>query len=158
MSVLSFEEFKDLIKLAPKRNGAILGIDNGAKNIGIAVSDLTRTIASPLLPLKRGKFSKTATQIFEVFTQKDCIAIIMGHPLNMDGTSGPSAQAARAFARNLAAHQDVPILMWDERLSTMAVQKQMIEADMTRAKRAEKVDSAAAAFVLQGLLDRLWEG
>lgn len=134
-----------------------MGIDNGSKNIGIAVSDLTRTIASPMNSVKKGKLGPTSSEIFKIFDEKECFAIIMGHPLNMDGTSGPSAQAARAFARNLVSIKDVPLIMWDERLSTSAVQRQMIDADVSRSKRADKVDSAAACFVLQGFLDRLFE-
>lgn len=155
MPQLNFDEFKDFLNLDANRRGALLGIDYGEKNIGIAVSDLTRTIASPMNFVARKKFGETAASIFKTFDDKECIAIIMGHPLNMDGTSGPSAQAARAMARNLLQIRDVPLLLVDERLSTTAVQKQMIEADMTRKKRAEQVDSAAAAFVLQGLLDRV---
>jgi putative Holliday junction resolvase len=151
---MNFDEFSEFLQTAPK-NGALLGIDNGEKNIGIAVSDLTRLIASPQSAVKRSKFSETAAAIFKIFDAKDCIAIIIGHPINMDGSSGPSAQAARAFARNLANLRDVPILMADERLSTSAVQRQMIDADVSRKNRAIKVDSAAAAFVLQGVLDRL---
>lgn len=154
MPILDFDEFATFISSAPK-NGAIFGIDNGEKNIGIAVSDLTRLIASPQSAVKRGKFSETAAAIFKIFDAKECIAYVVGHPINMDGSSGPSAQAARAFARNLASLRDVPILMADERLSTSAVQRQMIDADVSRKSRAIKVDSAAAAFVLQGVLDRL---
>jgi len=154
MPIFSFDEFTLAMQSAPK-NGAILGIDNGEKNIGIAVSDLTRLIASPQAAIKRQKFTDTAAAIFKAFDTKECIAIIIGHPINMDGSSGPSAQAARAFARNLASLRDVPILMADERLSTSAVQRQMIAADVSRKNRALKVDSAAAAYVLQGVLDRL---
>lgn len=155
MPQLNFDDFKDFLNQANNKRGALLGIDYGEKNIGIAVSDLTRTIASPMNFVARKKFGETAAAIFKTFDDKECIAIIMGHPLNMDGTSGPSAQAARAMARNLLQIRDVPLLLVDERLSTTAVQKQMIEADMTRKKRAEQVDSAAAAFVLQGLLDKV---
>jgi putative holliday junction resolvase len=155
MSLFSFEELLEFLSRTENKRGAIIGIDNGEKNIGIAVSDLTRTIASPMNAVKRKKFSQTGAAIMAIFEQKECIAIVMGHPINMDGTSGPSAQAARAFARNLVQIIDAPLLLVDERLSTTAVQKQMIEADMTRKKRAEQVDSAAAAFVLQGVLDRL---
>ncbi|KAF0113213.1 MAG: putative holliday junction resolvase [Hyphomonadaceae bacterium] len=151
---MNFDEFSEFLQTAPK-NGALLGIDNGEKNIGIAVSDLTRLIASPQSAVKRGKFGETAAAVFKIFDAKECIAVVVGYPINMDGTSGPSAQAARAFARNLAALRDVPILMADERLSTSAVQRQMIDADVSRKNRAIKVDSAAAAFVLQGVLDRL---
>lgn len=154
MPILNFDDFATFMGSAPK-NGAILGIDNGEKNIGIAVSDLTRLIASPQPAVKKQKFTETAASIFKIFDAKECIAIVIGNPINLNGTSGPSAQAARAFARNLAALRDVPIMMADERLSTSAVQRQMIDADVSRKNRAQKVDSAAAAFVLQGVLDRL---
>lgn len=155
MPQLNFEQFLEFLSNAANKRGALLGIDYGEKNIGIAVSDLTRTIASPMNYVSRKKFGETAAAIFKTYDEKECIAIVMGHPINMDGSSGPSAQAARAMARNLLQIRDLPLLLVDERLSTTAVQKQMIEADMTRKKRAEQVDSAAAAFVLQGVLDRL---
>lgn len=155
MPVIEFENLLEILNQPQNKKGALLGIDNGSKNIGIAVSDLTRTIASPMNFVKRKKLQETAAAIFKIYDEKECIGIAMGHPLNMDGTSGPSAQAARAFARNLVSIRDIPLIMIDERLSTSAVQKQMIEADMTRKKRAEQVDSAAACFVLQGLLDRM---
>lgn len=98
-----------------------------------------------------------AAAVFVALDSRQALGLVIGHPLNMDGSKGPSAQAARAFARNLLAIRDVPALMWDERLSTAAVQRQMIDADMTRARRAQAVDSAAAAYMLQGLLDRLRE-
>lgn len=155
MPVISYDELFDFLSLPQNKKGALLGIDNGSKNIGIAVSDLTRTIASPMNSVARKKLQETANNIFKIFDEKECIAIIMGHPLNMDGSSGPSAQAARAFARNILTIRDINLVMIDERLSTSAVQKQMIEADMTRKKRAEQVDSAAACFVLQGVLDKV---
>lgn len=153
MPLFDFDQLSLFLSEPQNRKGALLGIDNGEKNIGLAVSDLTRTIASPLKTVKKRKFTETATDIFASFDEKECIAIIMGHPLNLDGTSGPSAQAARAFARNLLNMRDIPIMLYDERLSTSAVQRQMIEADITRKKRAQMVDSAAASFVLQGVLD-----
>jgi putative holliday junction resolvase len=101
------------------------------------------------------KFAIDAAAILALLDDRSAVGLVIGHPLNMDGTAGPSAQAARAFGRNLAGLRDLPVLMWDERLSTAAVQRQMIAADVSRARRAEQVDSAAAAFMLQGLLDRL---
>ncbi len=156
MPIIELDEFTAFLNAQENKKGALLGIDNGSKNIGLAVSDLTRTIASPIYAVKKKKLPETAGEIFKAFDEKECIAIIMGHPLNMDGSKGPSAQAARAFARNLLTVRDVPLLMWDERLSTSVVQRQMIEADMTRAKRAEQVDSASASYVLQGVLDRIY--
>lgn len=155
MPLFDFEQLSQFLNAEENKKGALLCIDNGEKNIGLAVSDLTRTIASPFKTVKKRKFGETATEIYASFDEKECIAIIMGHPLNLDGSSGPSAQAARAFARNLLNIRDIPIMLYDERLSTSAVQKQMIDADISRKKRAEKVDSAAAAFVLQGVLDKL---
>ena len=155
MPIIEFDEFKNFLQLPENRRGAILGIDNGSKNIGIAVSDLTRTISSPVRTVKRRKLQETSSEIFSIFDEKECIAICMGHPLNMDGSKGASSQSAHALARNLVAIRDLPIVMWDERLSTSVVQRQMIAADMSRAKRTIQVDSAAAAYVLQGLLDRL---
>ena len=158
MPILSLEELhKTYLSNDGQDKGALLGIDNGSKNIGIAISDIKRVIASPTAPVKKKKLGETAQAIFNIFDDKECIAIIMGHPINMDGTSGPSAQAARAFAKNLLAIRDVPLVFWDERMSTTVVQRQMIEADMSRAKRAEQVDSAAAAYVLQGVIDRIFE-
>ena len=155
MAILEFEAFSQFLANNHAQKGAVLCLDNGSKNIGVAVSDLSRTIASPMAAIKRQKLVPMASNIFKVFDLKECVAIIIGHPLNMDATSGPSAQAARAFARNLLSVRDLPILMADERLSTAAVQRQMIDADITRNKRAGMVDSAASAFVLQGVLDRL---
>ncbi len=137
--------------------GALIGLDPGTRTIGVAVSDATRLIASPVIGVKRRKFALDASEIFAILDDRSACALVVGHPLNMDGSAGPSAQAARAFARNLLALRDLPLLLWDERLSTAAVQRQMIEADMTRARRAREVDAAAAAFMLQGCLDRMRE-
>lgn len=155
MAILEFDAFSAVLSQNFARKGAILCLDNGSKNIGVAISDLSRTIASPISAIKRQKLAPMAGEIFKIFDEKECVALLVGHPLNMDGTSGPSAQAARALARNLLSVRDVPIFMADERLSTSAVQRQMIDADITRAKRANMVDSAAASYVLQGVLDRL---
>lgn len=135
--------------------GVLIGLDPGSKTIGVAASDAGRLIASPVSGVKRVKFSADATSIFALADERAAIGFVIGHPLNLDGTSGPAAQAARAFARNLAGLRDAPILLWDERLSTAAVTRQMIEADVSRATRARVVDAHAAAFMLQGLLDRL---
>jgi putative holliday junction resolvase len=151
MPLLDFDAFR----LALPARGALIGIDPGTKTIGLAVSDINRAIASPTPPVTRKKFGLDASAIFALLDDRQACALVIGHPLNMDGSAGPSAQAARAFARNLAGVRDLPVLMWDERLSTAAVQRQMIEADVSRARRAQQVDSAAAAFMLQGLLDRL---
>lgn len=139
--------------LPPK--GVLIGLDPGSKTIGVAASDAGRLIASPVSGVKRVKFAADAAAILALADERAAIGFVIGHPLNLDGTSGPAAQAARAFARNLAGLRDAPILLWDERLSTAAVTRQMIEADVSRATRARVVDAHAAAFMLQGLLDRL---
>jgi putative holliday junction resolvase len=151
MPLLSLPEFAAALPAV----GALIGIDPGSRTIGLAISDTRRTIASPSAPVIRKKFATDAAAIFALLDDRAGCGVVIGHPLNMDGTAGPSAQAARAFGRNLAGLRDLPVLMWDERLSTAAVQRQMIAADVSRARRAEQVDSAAAAFMLQGLLDRM---
>ena len=151
MPILDYQAFAEAL---PKQ-GALIGIDPGSVTIGVAASDATRTIASPANGVKRAKMAQDGTAIFAIFDNREACALVVGHPLNMDGSKGPSSQSARAFARNLLAIRDVPLLMWDERLSTAAVLRQMISADMSRAKRAATVDAAAASYMLQGLLDRL---
>jgi len=132
-----------------------MGLDPGAKRIGVAVSDATRMVASPLDTVARTRFAADAAAIFSLYDARACAALVVGLPLNMDGSSGPAAQSARAFARNLLAVRDVALLFWDERLSTAAVTRAMIADDQTRARRAQHVDKLAAAYVLQGVLDRL---
>jgi putative holliday junction resolvase len=151
MPILDYEAFAAAL---PPR-GALIGIDPGSVTIGVAASDATRTIASPAKGIKRLKMAQDGAAIFAIFKDREACALVVGHPINMDGSKGPSSQSARAFARNLLSIQDVPLLMWDERLSTAAVLRQMISADMSRAKRAATVDAAAASYMLQGLLDRL---
>jgi putative holliday junction resolvase len=151
MPILDYDAFAAIL---PKR-GALIGIDPGSVTIGVAASDATRTIASPASGVKRVKMAIDGAAIFAIYKDREACGLVVGHPLNMDGSKGPSSQAARAFARNLVAIEDVPLLMWDERLSTAAVLRQMITADMSRAKRAATVDAAAASYMLQGLLDRL---
>lgn len=136
-------------------DGPLLGIDPGTKTFGLAVSDLTRLIASPVETIRRKKFTPDAARIFDLYDDRNCTAIIIGLPMNMDGSDGPRVQSVKDFAVNLCGIRDVPILFWDERLSTAAVTRNMIEADRSRAKRAEAVDKLAAAYILQGVLDRL---
>ena len=138
--------------------GALLGLDPGAKRIGVSVSDATRTIASPIATIHRTKFAKDANEIFELYDKRACLGVVVGLPLNMNGSSGPAAQAIRAFARNLLAVRDAPLLLWDERLSTAAVTRALLEADATRARRSAVVDKLAAAYLLQGALDAMREG
>ncbi|MCR6634822.1 Holliday junction resolvase RuvX [Devosia sp.] len=135
--------------------GKILGLDLGTKTIGVAVSDGMRYSASPLETIKRTKFTQDAERIIQLVAENNAVALILGLPLNMDGTEGPRVQSTRAFARNLAQKLDLPIAFWDERLSTSAVTRMMIEADLRRDRRAEVVDKLAASYILQGALDRL---
>ncbi len=132
-----------------------MGLDPGSKRIGVAVSDATRLIASPLEIVARSKFAADAARLFALYDARACAGLVIGLPLNMDGSSGPSAQAARAFAANLLGVRDVPLMLWDERLSTAAVTRTLINADASRKRRAELVDKLAASYVLQGVLDAL---
>lgn len=133
----------------------VLGLDLGTKTIGLALSDTGRSIATAWTTIRRTKFQKDADELLRLAAQQDVGALVLGLPLNMDGSEGPRAQATRAFARNLSARSDLPIVFWDERLSSMAAERAMIDADMSRRKRSQKIDAAAAAFFLQGALDRL---
>ena len=148
----------DLAELtaALPRNAPVVGLDLGEKTIGVAVSDATRSIASALETIRRTKFMVDANRLFELMQSRNAGGIIIGLPINMDGTEGPRCQSSRAFARNVLRLNDVPIAFWDERMSSMAINRMLIdEADTTRARRAEVVDKAAAAWILQGALDRL---
>ena len=138
--------------------GKILGLDLGTKTIGVAVSDGMRYSATPLETIKRTKFTQDAERIQQLIAENQVVAIILGLPLNMDGTEGPRVQSTRAFARNLTPKVNLPIAFWDERLSTSAVTRMMIEADLRRDRRAEVVDKLAASYILQGALDRLRRG
>lgn len=135
--------------------GALLGLDPGSRTIGVAISDVTRTVASPLVGVKREKFAHTGETLTRFARDNAAVGLVVGLPLNMDGSSGPAAQAARALARNLAGVLVLPILLWDERLSTAAVERMLVGADASRQRRAEIVDETAAAYILQGALDRL---
>lgn len=135
----------------------MLGLDPGEKRIGVAVSDTGRMIASSLGTVTRKKFSLDAEAILKFYDERQCAGFIVGLPLNMDGSSGPSAQAARAFARNLLGVRDAPLLLWDERLSTAAVTRTLIEGDASRRRRGEVVDKMAAAYMLQGAIDAMQE-
>ena len=134
----------------------IVGLDLGEKTIGVAVTDLTRTIASPLALIRRSKFTADAEQLLKLMESRGAAGVVIGLPINMDGTEGPRCQSVRAFGRNLLRLRELPIAFWDERLSSAAVNRMLIdEADTTRARRAQVVDKAAAAWILQGALDRL---
>lgn len=136
----------------------LLGLDLGEKTIGLALSDTTLTIATPMQTLARGKFGRDAGVLDGIVAAQGVGGLVIGLPLNMDGTAGPSAQSARAFARNFAARSDIPIAFCDERLSTAAVLKTLIEADASRKRRGQVVDKMAAAYILQGALDRMRMG
>lgn len=135
--------------------GRLLGVDLGTKTIGLAMTDVERRIASPLETLRRSKFTPNAAEILRIVEKFDIVAVVIGLPLNMDGSEGPRAQATRSFARNLAPLIKIPIVYWDERLSTVAVTRTLIEADASRARRGVLVDKLAASFILQGAIDRL---
>jgi len=137
------------------RNKRLMGLDLGTKTIGIAISDVRLTIATARETLQRRKFILDAQYLIEMAEKEDIFAFVLGLPLNMDGSEGPRAQATRAFIRNMANLTDMPFLLWDERLSTVAAQEAMLEADVSRKKRAERIDAVAAAIILQGALDRL---
>ena len=135
----------------------VIGLDLGEKTIGVAVSDATRAIASPLELIRKGKFTDDANRLFSLMESRGAKGVVIGLPVNMDGSEGPRCQSSRAFGRNLLRlRPELPIAFWDERLSTVAVQRMMTdEADLSRARRAELVDKMAAAYILQGALDRL---
>ena len=147
----------DIENLPPllAREARLLGLDVGTKTIGMALSDVTRSVATPYDTIRRSKFTADAKAIREVVEKNQVGALVIGFPLNLDGSEGPRAQSTRAFARNLAAHVMVPMVFWDERLSTAAVERHLIEADVSRKRRAELVDRMAAAYILQGALERL---
>jgi putative Holliday junction resolvase len=137
------------------KGARLAGLDLGTKTIGVALCDPGLRIATPLQTIRREKFGKDAEALLTLCARENVGGLILGLPINMNGTEGPRAQATRAFLRNLAPLTDLPVVLWDERLSTAAAERAMIEADMSRKKRAEKIDAAAAAFILQGALDRL---
>jgi putative Holliday junction resolvase len=138
--------------------GKLLGLDLGTKTIGIAISDGMRYSATPLETIKRTKFTEDANRLLHLIAENKIVGLVLGLPLNMDGSEGPRVQSTRAFARNLAAKISIPIAFWDERLSTSAVTRTLIEADVRRDKRAEVVDKLAASYILQGALERLRRG
>ena len=134
---------------------AVMGLDLGDKTIGVAVSDGMLSVASPFETIKRRKFGLDAARLLEIAKDRNIGGIILGLPRNMDGSEGPRCQSTRAFARNLEKLTDLPIGFWDERLSTVAAEKALLEADASRKRRAEVIDNIAASYILQGVLDRL---
>ena len=142
------------LSLPPKAR--LIGIDLGSKTIGLAISDIERRIASPLRTLPRGAFAENAETLTAIFSEHDIAGIVLGLPLDLDGRDNPRAQSTRAFGRNLSiADQTCPIVLWDERFSTAVVTRSLIANDVSRARRAQVVDKMAAAYILQGALDRL---
>lgn len=135
--------------------GAIAGLDLGTKTIGVAVSDGLRQVASPLTVIRRQKFTLDAAELLAIAKDRRLVGLILGLPRNMDGSEGPRAQSTRAFARNLSNLTGMPIGFWDERLSTVAAERALLEADTSRKRRAEVIDQVAAGYILQGALDRL---
>jgi putative Holliday junction resolvase len=133
----------------------LIGIDAGSKTLGLALSDVTRTIASPLQVLRRTKFREDVAELLRIAHKHAIAGFVLGLPTNLDGTSGPRVQATRAFARNLNALSALPILLWDERLSTAEAERTLLQADASRKRRAEVIDKLAATIILQGALDRM---
>jgi len=133
----------------------VAGVDLGTKTIGVALSDRLHTVATPLETLKRRKFSVDAEALLALAARREVGGLVLGLPRNMDGTEGPRAQSTRAFARNLARLTDLPLTFWDERLSTVAAERALLEADASRKRRAEVIDHVAAGVILQGMLDRM---
>jgi len=151
MATLTIEELADQLKPGE----AIAGLDLGTKTIGLSASDLGRRFATPRPVIKRVKFSQDAEVLLAFAAKEKIVAFVIGLPVNMDGSSGPRVQATRAFVRSMAEKTDIPFVYWDERLSTVAAERALLEMDVSRAKRSERIDSAAASFILQGALDRL---
>ncbi len=151
MPVLALAE---ALTLFPSR-GALIGLDLGTKTIGVAASDPDRRLATPVETITRTRFQQDAGRLLALAGERRAVGFVLGLPVNMDGSEGPRAQATRAFARNLAGLTTLPIALWDERLSTAAVERALIEADVSRAKRKAVIDQHAAAYILQGALDRL---
>lgn len=147
-------DIRDFTAILPP-NRAIAGLDLGTKTIGLAMSDLRRVVATPIETLQRVKFTADAVQLLAVLIRRDAAGIVLGLPLNMDGSEGPRAQSTRAFARNLEQLTPLPITFWDERLSTVAAERALIAADASRKRRKEVIDAVAAGYILQGALDRL---
>ena len=151
MTTLTIEDLA--VMLLPGQ--AVAGLDLGTKTIGLAVSDIGRRLANPRPVLKRTKFTQDAETLLAFAAKEKIVGFVIGLPMNMDGSGGPRVQATRAFVRSMQDETELPFVFWDERLSTVAAERALLEMDVSRAKRAERIDSAAASFILQGALDRL---
>ena len=148
------EAIEDFAAALPQGR-AVFGLDFGEKTIGVAASDLRRSVATPILVIRRSKFTDDAKALLALMAARNIAGLILGLPRNMDGSEGPRAQATRAFARNLVKLTEVPIGYWDERLSTVAAERALLEADTSRKRRNEVIDQVAAGYILQGALDRM---
>ena len=151
---MTIRNIEDLKHILPKQ-GRLIGLDLGSKTIGVAMSDLGRLIASPYKTITRTKFRKDCENIASIIEHQQIAGVILGYPINMNGTFGPRAQSTKQFAMNLIDELGITLSLWDERLSTLAVTRTMIEADLSRARQKQVVDKMAAAFILQGALDYL---
>ncbi len=148
---IDIDQLAEIIKPGQR----LIGLDLGSKTIGIAVSDPRLSVSSARTTIRRSKFAKDANVLVKLAKEEEAAAFVLGLPLNMDGSEGPRVQSTRAFARNLSQITNIPVLYWDERLTTVAAERSMLEADLSRRKRAAKVDQVAASLILQGFLDRL---
>ena len=148
------DEIEDFATSLPTHR-ALMGLDLGDKTVGVAVSDLMGTVATPLETVRRKKFTVDAARLLEIIKDRDIGGIVLGLPRNMDGTEGPRCQKTRAFARNLSRLTELQIGFWDERLSTVAAERALLEADTSRKRRSEVIDHVAASYILQGVLDRM---
>jgi putative Holliday junction resolvase len=151
MPVLPLQELRAALVLGQR----LLGLDLGEKTIGVAVSDSLLSVATAVSTIRRKKLAPDLAALRQIMTERNVGGLVIGLPLNMDGSEGPRCQSVRQFARNLLAQGDLPVAFWDERLSTMAVTRPMLEADLSRGKRARAVDTLAATYILQGALDAL---
>lgn len=151
MMINDSKQFREIIPF----KSSILGIDLGKKRTGIAVSDINQKIASPLRVIENMKFIETLDILKKILTERDVCAIIVGDPINMDGSIGPKSQSSRSFIKNLSKDLDIPILLWDERLSTVSAERSLLEADISRKKRQQVIDKIAASIILQNFLDYL---
>ena len=154
MSETQIVTLEELASTLPVKS-RLMGLDLGTKTIGLALSDIMQTIATPLQTIRREKFTTDIKILLQLAKEHDVSALVIGMPFNLDGSEGPRAQATRAFERNLGQHTGLPLVFWDERLSTVAVERTLLEADASRKRRAEVIDKMAAAYILQGALDRL---
>ncbi|MXY33305.1 MAG: Holliday junction resolvase RuvX [Boseongicola sp. SB0664_bin_43] len=149
-----FDDVESLAAELPP-SGALAGIDLGTATIGVAVSDTRRRVASPVETIRRTKLGSDIAALMAICEPRDIVGVVLGLPLNMDGSEGPRCQATRAFARNVARSTEMPIAFWDERLSTVAAERALLEADVSRRRRGQVIDHVAASYILQGALDRI---